>query len=527
MRRDRRTFLQRFSQGPVAAPRGACHPWRRLVFEVARSPASPLAPVRRWPFGRSRRAVHRHRRQLHGLWMPGHAPRPSRVPVASPPHLGLAFGVLAEPSRVGPHLAVLASPSSPGTSSLAVVPAPDVPVNVHSRRSPSFGRRMPLRRFALRPRGFSPPRRFPPFTAPGMLQPVPGLGSPGFCRVGRRSRSFSGRVLRPRWRSTLRRFPPRRQPCRIAAACSPLAVRRLDDLAVARQLRSVLPARPARAGRCRGRGGSERLDPCLPSASFPSRPPGSRTLPPPATRARGLGFEAPSVRPRAGCPVRLRDVRRIASIRRSPGCGLPTLALLAETSGSARVGRSDGSRRAAPRPRPRRSIARAALDPESARASLPSLAPLRWWPSAPPPILQGSASIASCPRSSENVALCPRSGRLQGLAPPASPCPAPTLPPALDQFLPWVCFPFEASPPHPRGSSVSRGSDPASGPRRGRGHPFGVSRRTAGGVCPGVGAATVAGHGLPGVLDVKERLVRTWGSRPSPEGGRLSPLRRS
>jgi len=63
----RRTFLQRCEQGPVAASVEACHPWRRLVFEVARSPASPSALVRRWPFGRSRRAVRRHRRQLHGL----------------------------------------------------------------------------------------------------------------------------------------------------------------------------------------------------------------------------------------------------------------------------------------------------------------------------------------------------------------------------------------------------------------------------------------------------------------------------
>jgi hypothetical protein len=84
-------------------------------------------------------------------------------------------------------------------------------VNVHSRRSED-----PLRptdatpSVSLRPRGFSPPRRLPPFTTPGMLQPVPGLGSPGFPRVGRRSRSFSGRVRCPRWRSTLRRFAPRR-----------------------------------------------------------------------------------------------------------------------------------------------------------------------------------------------------------------------------------------------------------------------------------------------------------------------------
>jgi hypothetical protein len=35
------------------------------------------------------------------------------------------------------------------------------------------------------------------------------------------------------------------------------------------------------------------------------------------------------------------------------------------------------------------------------------------------------------------------------------------------------------------------------------------TRRTADRVCPVVGAATVAGHGLPGVFDVKELLLRT------------------
>jgi len=129
----RRTFLQRFLQGPVAAPSGACHPWRWLVFEVARSPASPSAPVRRWPFGRSRLAVRRHRRSftVSMLWARagilsnhGHA--------AS--HLGLAFGVLAEPSRICSPFGSR-DPASPGTSSLADVPSPDGPVNVHSRRT--------------------------------------------------------------------------------------------------------------------------------------------------------------------------------------------------------------------------------------------------------------------------------------------------------------------------------------------------------------------------------------------------------
>jgi hypothetical protein len=108
MRRDRRRFLQRFSQGPVAARvMRACHPWRWLVFEVARSPASPCAPVRRRPSGRSRPAVRRHRRQLHGL-MPRRAPELSRVPSRRlPPRPRLRRSRRAEPDPT--HLAVRGS----------------------------------------------------------------------------------------------------------------------------------------------------------------------------------------------------------------------------------------------------------------------------------------------------------------------------------------------------------------------------------------------------------------------------------
>jgi hypothetical protein len=121
--------------------------------------------------------------------------------------------------------------SSLGTSSLAGCPSPDVPVNVYSQRSEDLLRPMAATpSVSLRPRGFSPPRQLLPFTAPGMLQPVPGVGSPGF-PLGRSSRpcGLPERVRGPHWRSTLRRFVPRRQPFRIAAVCSPPAVRRLDE----------------------------------------------------------------------------------------------------------------------------------------------------------------------------------------------------------------------------------------------------------------------------------------------------------
>jgi len=52
MRRDRRTFLQRFSQGPVAAPKSV--PPVALAGVRGRAVARlSLVPVRRWPFGRS------------------------------------------------------------------------------------------------------------------------------------------------------------------------------------------------------------------------------------------------------------------------------------------------------------------------------------------------------------------------------------------------------------------------------------------------------------------------------------------
>jgi len=66
MRRVRRTFLQRFVQDPVVIL--ADVPPLALADVRGRAVARlPWSPVRRWPFGRSRLAVRRLRRQLHGL----------------------------------------------------------------------------------------------------------------------------------------------------------------------------------------------------------------------------------------------------------------------------------------------------------------------------------------------------------------------------------------------------------------------------------------------------------------------------
>jgi hypothetical protein len=123
--------------------------------------------------------------------MPGRVPRLSRVPSRRlPPWPRLRRSRRAELDPL--HLAARVDPASPGTSSLAGCPSPDVTVNVYSRRSGDLLRpTVATPSVSLRPRGFSPPRRLLPFTAPGMLQPVPGLGSPGFSRVGRRSTSAS------------------------------------------------------------------------------------------------------------------------------------------------------------------------------------------------------------------------------------------------------------------------------------------------------------------------------------------------
>jgi hypothetical protein len=213
-----------------------------------------------------------------------------------------------------------------------------------------------------------------------MLQPVPGLGSPGFGRVGRRSRSSSGRVRRPRWRATLRRLPPRRQPCHIAAACSPPAVPLPD---------------PARR-----RGETEWLDPSLPAPSFPTNPPAPEAVfRPPLGDGCVAPVRRPSVRERVA-PLSPATCAWTVSNGRSPGSGIPTVAHLAMSRLSAR-GPSDDRLSPIvswPPPRlPRLLVEAIDLEPRAGHRC-PALGPFRWWLSAPTLNLQGSASIASCPR---------------------------------------------------------------------------------------------------------------------------------
>lgn len=179
------------------------------MFEVARLPASPghlsvvgLSDAPVLPFVVSDGSF--------TVWMPGRVPdffRPPSHRLPSWPRLRRS----RRAEQIFLPLRTFRS-SSLETSSFAGCPSPDVPVNVYSQRSEDLFRPMvatpPV---SLRPRGFSPPRQLLPFTAPGMLQPVPGMGSPGF-PLGRSSRpcGLPERVRGPHWRSTLRRFAPRR-----------------------------------------------------------------------------------------------------------------------------------------------------------------------------------------------------------------------------------------------------------------------------------------------------------------------------
>jgi hypothetical protein len=494
MRRDRRTFLQRFSQGPVDAPRGARHPWRWLMFEVARLPASPGhpsvvglsdAPVLLFVVADGSFAV----------WCQGAC----RVSLEVPSHRLPPWPRLRRSRRAEPPVPAFrrSRASSPGTSSLAGCPSPDVAVNVYSRRSGDLLRPTDATPpVSLRPRGFSPPRRFLPFTVSGMLQPVPGLGSPGFARIGRRSRSFSDRGRVPRWRSTLRRFAPRRQPYRIAAACSPPAVRCRDDLA------AVWASLPRLLAERRGRGNA----PSAPVPPFPTGPPWDRQR----RSARLATFE--SDRRCAVCPkvARLprshRGVRLERVDRRSPGCGDPGSAgRLATIVLRVRVTSALGARASRVRASCLVSseISRRRPTPCSAWASLPARGAVRGG-SSPRRWSTRVQRRSRRPLASSPVALCPRSGPAEGLAPPTSPYLTKTLPSSRDQFLPWVCFPFEACLPCRWCPRSPVGPIPPSVPSWAASSE--EERRDGRQRLSGAEGTTVAGRSLPGVLDVKERL---------------------
>jgi len=159
--------------------------------------------------------------QLHGLDAPGARRDPLESRCAAS-HLGLAFGVLAEPSWIRSPFGSC-DPASPGTSSLADGPSPDGPVNVHSRRTspPSVD--------GCHTVDLAPSSWF--FTTStvsavhGFRHVAAGTGS-GFARFWS-GRSSKPKLLGPGPSSPLARHPakfsPRRQPYHITAACSPPA----------------------------------------------------------------------------------------------------------------------------------------------------------------------------------------------------------------------------------------------------------------------------------------------------------------
>jgi hypothetical protein len=75
--------------------------------------------------------------------------------------------------------------------------------------------------------------------------------------------------------------------------------------------------------------------------------------------------------------------------------------------------------------------------------ALLSLGPVRWWVFAPTTHFRVRCRSRR-PLVLRHMALCPCSGRLQGLSPPTSPYPSSPLPAMRDLFLPWVCLPSEA-----------------------------------------------------------------------------------
>jgi hypothetical protein len=233
----------------------------------------------------------------------------------------------------------------------------------------------------------------------------------------------------------------------------------------------------------------------------------------------------PSVRERVA-PLASAACAWIVSNRRSPGCGSTVTVLSSRRVWGAGSGRcSIGSRRPVPRPLPR------LLDRSRRRSTRDSVPDIAARPSVPsvggPPPRRCSSRVQRRSRRALGLPLTWRSVHAAAdsrvllhrrVRVPRRRCHRRV----TSSFLGFVSPSRRCL--HSRGCPRSP-EDPIPPPVCvvGRGLLSEGPRRTAGCVCPGVGAATVAGHGLPGVLDVKERLLRTWGSRPSPEGGRLSP----
>jgi len=294
--------------------RRACHPWRWLMFEVARLPAPPCAPVRRWPFGHSRLAIRRHQRWLHGLGCQGARRDPlesrsRRLPIlASPP----AFS----PGRAGSvHLAVRGSFLSWNF----------VPCCGPISRCP---RERPL------PRGPEGPlfgRRLLPRRSRSALVVSHHLGGflrsrlPACCsryQVWVRQVS-SGSVVEAEASRAGSDVPAGAPPCEgfflVGSRTASLRPAPLLPFVASSTSRSLR----LRSAPSEDEGNPSGSDPFLPGASFPTFLSGSRSRLPSASRRWVCGSGAPSVRPRAGCPSLFRGVR----LDRVDIAGRPAVAL--------------------------------------------------------------------------------------------------------------------------------------------------------------------------------------------------------
>jgi len=467
----------------------------------------PSAPVRRWPSGRARLAVRRHRRQLHGLDAWARAEISSIPSRRLPPWPRLRRSRRAEPDPT-------TSRCSRSCLSWNFVPCRG-PISRCLRERPLREDRDPPSADGCHTAGLDPSSWF--FTTSTvssvheLRHVAAGTGS-GFARF-RSGRSSEPKLVGPGPMSPLAHHPSKGSSSSVAVP------HRCGLLPSCRSFRPR-PKTWWRLGR---------LDPSLPTTPFPTLPPGSRSRLPSASRRWVSCFGAPSVRRRAGCPTHLRGVRldRVESPVARLWCS-PTVAPFAGSPLSApgRVRRSALTDRV-PDPTSSPSIARErrstwnSVSDIAVRRSVPSVVALR--PDARPP---GSSVDRVVPSTSVTwrSVHAPAGFRVslhRRVRVPRRRCRRHVTRSFLGFFSPSRL-----------GLHLRRCLRSPEGPI-----PLPVcvwaalssrsSRRTAEGVCPVVEGATVAGHGLPGVLDVKEQLVANLGSKPSPEGVRLSPLRRS
>lgn len=425
----------------------------------------PRSRVGRWPSRLAHPVVRRLRRPPRGLsflgafrGLPIPVHRPSRCVVS-----GVLAGSVDFPRSPGFRLlswnfSSFLSPLfrvSPGTST----PARPGSRVVSPLRGPllRFGREVAASRL-VPSSWFPPPRRLAPFLASSVFQLAPDLG---FARlVPRRSLvlvrpcgrpSTSDRARDAPVRLTLRRFPPRRQPVRITASCSPPAVHHLAAALSRRGSASFRTDRGPWAAR---------------SAPSPSSP---AFRPAPADGPEDLPLGCLRRLAPSGCPGARgrRQSVRVGSVRSAGPRGSARVERVDPHSGSPR---GDGSpleslrvgfwRWGSPAPSPPsrgtggRSLRGAPIARRSARPPFSGRVPrgsrprdgalgLRW--------LSGSRGVLWFPcRARRSLTVrdlrsAGVTGRLQGLAPPTSPVESGRvlqLPGSL--FLPWVFFPSEA-----------------------------------------------------------------------------------